>query len=503
MVPTWLGKYEVIEEIARGAYGIVLRARDSEIGREVAIKILRDEEDDEAVIERFLREARLAARLSHPNIVRVFESGDRNGLPFFVMELVEGLPLTAVIYTSKGEARPTAVLFEKIARAVHFAHERGVIHRDLKPGNIVLRDGDDPVVMDFGIAHDERRRTALTRAGELLGTPQYMAPEQISGRAVDARSDVYAIGAMLFEMLTRRAPFDACGFAELSMMILNDEPASPFLLNPFIDRELERICLKCLRKKPDERYATAKELADDLGRVARATTVVPKPAPRPPRRVAWLGLVGALLSGLLAAATPSKTRPGKLVESEPSGASVYVDGKFAGRTPVFVDAEWVRVLELGREAHARPGFVLLPDPAPDGMVAIGGLYVDATEVTNGRYAEFVDRTGARAPWKSLPKSRVDEPVTGVTWEEAAAFAAWAGKRLPTIAEWSEAARCPALSMTGGVQEWAADVHGDFRALCGGSDGMAERGPDTVLWRSNTSRLPDAGFRCVRPQKRHK
>jgi tRNA A-37 threonylcarbamoyl transferase component Bud32 len=497
MLPTRLGKYEVIEEIARGAYGIVVRARDAELGREVAIKILREEEtDDDAVVARFIREAQVLARLSHPHIVRVFEAGEKNGLPYFVMELIEGLPLTAILYASSLDVRTAAVLFEKIARAVHFANERGVIHRDLKPGNVLVRDDGEPVVMDFGIARDERRRTALTRAGELLGTPQYMSPEQIGGKPVDARTDVYALGAVLYEYLVKRAPFDASGFAELSMKILNDEPPSPILLNPLMEQAFEPICMKCLRKKPEERYRNAGEMADDLARVAAQKPVLLVEKPKR-RTIAWLGVVGALCAGALAAAAPESPMR-RLVESDPPGASVDVEGAFAGVTPLLVQADWVTLRAAGRpEAHARPGWIAIPSAVPEGMVVVGGLFVDAREVSQRQYAAFVEATGARAPWKSLAKSRLDDPVTGVTWEEAVEFAAWADKRLPTVAEWSEIASCPALGLAGGVQEWAGDERAEFHALCGGSDAMAARSPALVIWRTGQSRLPDAGFRCVR------
>jgi tRNA A-37 threonylcarbamoyl transferase component Bud32 len=497
MHPTRLGKYEILEEIARGAYGLVFRARDTELGRIVAVKRLREEESDAESRARFVREAQVAARLQHPNIVRIFEAGDPDGVPWFVMELVEGLPLTAVIYMGGLDARATARLFEKVARAVHAAHERDVVHRDLKPGNILVRDDGDPVVMDFGIAHDARRRTALTRAGELLGTPQYMAPEQISGRGVDARSDVYAIGAVMYEQLTKRCPFDASGFAELSMKVLNDPPPHPTLVNPFCDDELARICMTCLEKRPEDRFATAAGLAEALSRVARALPPA-KAAPPPPKRrpIAWLGIVGAMLMGALAA-DPAVSPGGRRVDSDPPGASIYVDGRFAGVAPAFVQADWLTLKLPGRaDVHAR-GSASLPATAPPGMTPVGPLFVDDREVSIAGYAAFVEATGARAPWRSLPRSRLDEPVTGVTWDEASAFAAWSRKRLPTAAEWRELAACPALTLPGGVQEWASDARGDFRPLCGGSGQMAETGPAVIEWRAASSRLPDAGFRCVR------
>src|SRR5688572_1871599 len=250
--PRSFGPYELVGEIARGASGAIYRARPRGGGAEVALKALRDEAPDAAASARFRREAQMAARLRHPSLVPVLDAGEAEGRFFYTMPLISGLPLAP-----DSDGPRVAALIEKVARAVHHAHERGVIHRDLKPTNILVRDDGEPLVTDFGIARDQRRATQLTAAGELLGTPAYMAPEQISGMAhtADARTDVHALGAVLYYVLTGRPPYDAISFVELSAQILHAEPPPLQSLVPRIDPGLERVVLKCLRKDPSERFA--------------------------------------------------------------------------------------------------------------------------------------------------------------------------------------------------------------------------------------------------------
>jgi serine/threonine-protein kinase len=247
--------------------GVVYKARQMSLNRLVALKmILHGEFATPADLARFEAEARAAAHLDHPNVVPVYGAGEHDGQAFFSMRFVEGETLAAVL--ARGPLRPqeAARLLALIARAVEYAHRRGVLHRDLKPSNVLLDRAGEPHVTDFGLAKRVDGAAALTQTTSIVGTPTYMAPEQVSGRhgSPGPASDVYSLGVILYEMLTGRPPFQAASRWDVLHMVLEQDPVRPRLLNPQVDPDLELVCLKCLQKDPALRYAGAADLAADL-----------------------------------------------------------------------------------------------------------------------------------------------------------------------------------------------------------------------------------------------
>jgi serine/threonine-protein kinase len=284
-----VGKYQIESELGRGGMGVVYRARDTELNRPVALKMVsagRFAAADD--LERFRGEARLAAGLAHPGIVPIYEAGEWQGLPFFAMGLVEGVSLADLIRERPLPPQAAARLLKKIAGAVAFAHGRGVIHRDLKPANILLARADaseskphslkgyattevdayEPAITDFGLAKRLDVDEHLTTTGQVLGTPAYMPPEQAAGsrREIGEASDIYSLGAILYAMLTGRPPFVAESPVEVILQVLERDPELPQKINPAVPSELAAICLKCLEKSADRRYISAQALAADLER---------------------------------------------------------------------------------------------------------------------------------------------------------------------------------------------------------------------------------------------
>lgn len=330
-----LGDYQLEEEIARGGMGVVYRARQLSLNRAVAVKVLlAGQFANAAFVARFRREAEAAASLNHPNIVSIHDVGEHEGRPFFSMQLVAGRSLAELVHEKPMEVREAAQLVRTIAEAVHFAHEHGVLHRDLKPSNVLVDSNGVPHVTDFGLAKRVERDsekvesdcelrvegngrtgavlnsqpkplpTELTLTGQVLGSPNYMPPEQSDPKRgpVTRASDVYSLGAILYHALTGRPPFLADSVTQTLRLVADADPVAPRWLNPALSRDLETICLKCLEKEASRRYATARELADELARFLRDEPIRARPVGLLGRLRRWRRRKPALAASLSLAA---------------------------------------------------------------------------------------------------------------------------------------------------------------------------------------------------------
>ena len=460
-LPARIGKYE-LQEFLGGGMSHVYRATDTLIGRTVAVKILTDAGcQDAEVKERFLAEARMAGSLSHDNVLGIYDFGeDDQHRPFMVMEFLRGEDLRHAMRNGHtGELRDKLKIASQVARALAYVHTQKIIHRDLKPENIHINTAGVVKLIDFGIAKTEGLQ--MTRAGFVLGTPFYMAPEQVLGQNITEQVDVYAFGVLLFELLTGRKPVEADAVERIFYSILNEPLAMGPLEEASVPPPVRDLIARCTAKNPAERpqgFGTVSAELDRLmagqngGPIAgnneptlvlpntpQPTTATPPPAPAPSRRPAWL--VPAVLVAIvaLAAGVYFATRPGA---KPPAGPATPPIAPTALAKTIAMKGGDMVLVEAG-------DFLVGEKKERDSLPA---FYIDRTEVSNAAYAQFCAETSRPLP-KSFASGMPDYPVVNVPILDARAFAAWAGKRLPKGREWEKAAR----GTDGRLYPWGNDA----------------------------------------------
>ncbi len=383
-------RYQIVDELGRGSMGVVHRAHDPQIDRLIALKALRhDRVTSEVFVQRFLKEAKAIGRLSHPNIVTVYDVGRDHGSIYIAMEFLEGTPLNEVIQEKRLTLEEIVDLGVQLAEALDYAHQKGIVHRDIKPTNIIITPDGRAKITDFGIARiEDPSATQQTQAGEILGTPVYMSPEQVMGRPVDGRSDLYSLGVILYELSTQKRPFRGNSIAAIFRAITQDTPAAPATTDPSISRKLSDLVMKSLNKRPDKRLQTGKAMAEAL----KACLVETKPRAKHHGLLVVIAFIVMSIAGGLAYYFMTKGKPGQPVESGlesssrgespsgmqvakpgvlkvdsvPAGAQVFIDGSFQGKTPLTLELslgkyevrlslpnyyEWEAQLQLNEEGE--------------------------------------------------------------------------------------------------------------------------------------------------------
>ena len=647
MIGRTLAHYTVTARIGKGGMGEVYRARDAKLDRDVALKVLPPEvATDPGRLRRFQQEAKTVAALNHPNIVTIYSVEEVEGVPFLTMELVEGQTLDATIPSGGLPLAQVIDIGVAVSDALAAAHDKGIIHRDLKPGNVMIATNGRVKVLDFGLAkladavaspeEATRSMVAVTGRGAVLGTVPYMSPEQVRGQVVDAGSDIFSFGVMLYEMISGQRPFSGKSDMDTALAILENEPPPLETSRLGLPTELQSILARCLAKDPTARFASGRELYEALRALKRRLeapshgpgSLLRRPAILIPALVVLAAVVAASTWFMQRAARISWARNEALpeierlyaggdrdsairllykassiipddpylaehvasmlvpisIDSDPSGATVYFKGYDhperewirLGETPItdalvgnpvrfriekegYVPFEGSPfgvhlTFQLFREDQIPPGMVHVADGSAEfgeaDDVALESFWIDKYEVTNSEYkaflddggylddrfwppdvdrSAFVDKTGRPGPagWTlgTFPEGDDKMPVGGVSWFEASAYAAWAGKSLPTVFHWRHAAQQSIFSeilsasnfdtkgpaavgsypglgpngtydMAGNVREWCINRTGTMRFTLGG----AWSDPD-YLYRSSDAadpheRSPLNGFRCV-------
>ena len=569
-------KYEVLRWIGGGGMAEVFLARHRIHGALFAAKVLStDLAKDERIVARFVQEARTAANLSgHPNIVPIFDIAEQNGLYFLIMQFVEGEDLARHL-KRRGKLPPEEAVdvIRQVADALVWASAKGVVHRDLKPSNLYLDRNGRVMVLDFGIAKAADVPSPLTFATERLGTTYYMSPEQIRGENCDTRSDLYSLGVVFFELLAGRKPFEGDSYRAIELGHIETPPPDLRELEPSVPVELAAIVRMLLAKDPNQRYQSPRELIEELNRFGinssrRAVQAGDQTQLRPaetvpvsPHRSSKLLLSAAVIAVIVVIGAAlylmvGNRRSPRHAANLTSPAGVAAPGKLA-LTKADKLGGTMRLVAAGAFIFGNNS-----DPrSPNGQesVSLPAFYIDETEVSNAAYRRFCEATKHKAPESEGYASHPDLPVTNVSFEDAEAYATWAGKRLPSEKEWEKAARgtdgrifpwgnqrwpdppstlqpvlsfparvspCGAYNMAGNVAEWttshypvgeaevrdmtrnlgSASFSHDWKVIKGGYFGTSNKTEEA--WRAYMRRgfpkdlavSPVIGFRCVMDSK---
>jgi eukaryotic-like serine/threonine-protein kinase len=376
--------FEILEELGRGGMGVVYKARQLNLNRLVALKmVLAGAHAGPVALARFHKEAQAVASLKHPDIVQIYDVGWAGGLPYLCLEFIDGGSLTARIEGRPQHCRQAASTIRILARAIHAAHVQGIVHRDLKPANILLTAQGRPKITDFGLAKRLGDDTEQTWSGIVVGTPDYMAPEQASGQARDADPlvDQHALGAILYELLAGRPPFRGSTSSDTISQVCTQEPVPPSRLEPSVPRDLETICLKCLRKEPHLRYVDADALADDLDRfldgrpvLARRISAVERLGRRFRRNPCVAGLLGAVIVLLVTLATTSTVLAVHLAREHAAAIAAFRDSQsMMNETTTDVKGASHDLTTLVERTHPGPSSSSRTTPPKMGPPAGNGL----------------------------------------------------------------------------------------------------------------------------------
>lgn len=350
------GRYEIEKELGKGAMGVVYLAHDPEINRRVALKVLRaDRVTSEDFARRFQKEAQAIGRLSHPHIVTVYDVGHDHSTIYIAMEFLEGQPMDEVFKQRTPDFESIRNIGIQVARTLDYAHGQGIVHRDIKPSNIMLTATGDVKITDFGIARiEDPSAPQLTQAGEILGTPIYMSPEQVKGQTVDGRSDLYSLGVILYELSTGHRPFSGKNMAAIFHAITSEAPENPMAAEPFVScgatPALSELILKSLEKSPENRFQTGESMAKALEESQAGSGEETASLPSHTGKTRKTGLFAAIAIFIMLMSAgfiwyqssrsphPPKSPPATLnVTSNPTGAQVYLDGKYTGNAPLKID----------------------------------------------------------------------------------------------------------------------------------------------------------------------